>query len=164
MKLWLLLVALTVFRLAIAACIPLAPDEAYYWVWSHALAPGYPDHPPMVALWIRLGTMLAGPWRAAVALRREVAPILNQRQGIAWGAVGIVYLLLVLWGPTHALRTWWGILLVGGLIAAGVYVLRRQTLLEFPGYTADNMSKMRETYQALNIPRDNLRHGWVARG
>jgi 4-amino-4-deoxy-L-arabinose transferase-like glycosyltransferase len=59
-KLWWLLVALTVFRLAIAACIPLAPDEAYYWVWSHALAPGYPDHPPMVALWIRLGTLIAG--------------------------------------------------------------------------------------------------------
>jgi len=36
-----------------------------------------------------------------------------------------------------------------------------KTLLEFPGYTADNMTKMRETYQALNIPRDNLRHGWT---
>ena len=59
-KLWWLLVALTVLRLAIAANVPLAPDEAYYWVWSHALAPGYPDHPPMVALWIRLGTLIAG--------------------------------------------------------------------------------------------------------
>jgi hypothetical protein len=36
-----------------------------------------------------------------------------------------------------------------------------KTLLEFPGYTTDNISKMRETYQAMNIPRDNLRHGWV---
>ncbi len=39
---------------------PLAPDEAYYWVWSRALAAGYLDHPPMVALWIRAGTALAG--------------------------------------------------------------------------------------------------------
>jgi len=38
-------------RLVVAASIPLVPDEAYYWVWSRALAPGYPDHPPMVALW-----------------------------------------------------------------------------------------------------------------
>jgi 4-amino-4-deoxy-L-arabinose transferase-like glycosyltransferase len=54
------LVALTLLRLAVAANTPLAPDEVYYWVWSRALAPGYPDHPPMVALWVRLGTALAG--------------------------------------------------------------------------------------------------------
>ncbi len=54
------LAALTLLRLAVAAGTPLAPDEAYYWVWSRALAPGYPDHPPMVALWVRLGTALAG--------------------------------------------------------------------------------------------------------
>ena len=40
--------------------MPLSADESYYWVWSHALAPGYLDHPPMVALWIRAGTWLAG--------------------------------------------------------------------------------------------------------
>jgi len=55
-----LLAALTVIRLAVAATAPLAPDETYYWVWSHALAFGYLDHPPMVALWIRAGTILAG--------------------------------------------------------------------------------------------------------
>jgi 4-amino-4-deoxy-L-arabinose transferase-like glycosyltransferase len=54
------LAALTVLRLAVAASVPLVPDEAYYWVWSRALAAGYPDHPPMVAVWIRLGTLLAG--------------------------------------------------------------------------------------------------------
>ena len=54
------LIALTLLRLTVAAAVPLAPDEAYYWVWSHALAPGYPDHPPMVALWIRIGTSIAG--------------------------------------------------------------------------------------------------------
>lgn len=62
------LVALTLLRLAVAATVPLAPDEAYYWVWSRALAPGYPDHPPMVALWIRLGTLLAGDGALGVRL------------------------------------------------------------------------------------------------
>jgi 4-amino-4-deoxy-L-arabinose transferase-like glycosyltransferase len=55
------LTALTVVRLMAAAAIPLSPDEAYYRVWSRALAAGYLDHPPMVALWIRLGTIFAGP-------------------------------------------------------------------------------------------------------
>ncbi|HEX3995469.1 MAG TPA: glycosyltransferase family 39 protein [Acetobacteraceae bacterium] len=54
------LAVVTLIRLAVAATAPLAPDETYYWVWSHALAFGYLDHPPMVALWIRAGTMLAG--------------------------------------------------------------------------------------------------------
>ncbi len=56
----LLLLALTAIRLAVAAATPISADEAYYWVWSHGLQAGYLDHPPMVALWIRAGTLLAG--------------------------------------------------------------------------------------------------------
>jgi 4-amino-4-deoxy-L-arabinose transferase-like glycosyltransferase len=63
-----LVVALTAIRLGVAAVTPLAPDETYYWVWSQALAPGYLDHPPMVALWIRAGTALAGPTALGVRL------------------------------------------------------------------------------------------------
>ena len=47
-------------RLVAAAWTPLTFDEAYYWMWSKALAGGYYDHPPMVAIVIRLGTMIAG--------------------------------------------------------------------------------------------------------
>jgi 4-amino-4-deoxy-L-arabinose transferase-like glycosyltransferase len=62
------LLALTVLRLAIAAAMPLSPDEAYYWVWSRALAPGYLDHPPMVALWVRAGTAIAGDTALGIRL------------------------------------------------------------------------------------------------
>jgi 4-amino-4-deoxy-L-arabinose transferase-like glycosyltransferase len=62
------MVALTAIRLLVAASVPLAPDEAYYWVWSRALAPGYFDHPPMVALWIRAGTSLVGETALGVRL------------------------------------------------------------------------------------------------
>jgi 4-amino-4-deoxy-L-arabinose transferase-like glycosyltransferase len=54
------LLAVTALRLVVAALIPLAPDEAYYWVWSRTLQGGYLDHPPMIALFIRAGTMVAG--------------------------------------------------------------------------------------------------------
>jgi hypothetical protein len=76
--------------------------------------------------------VLAGPTSLATRARRELAPVLNEHQGIVWGVLGFVYLLLVLWGGTHALRVWWGILLLGGLLALGVVALRRQTLREFP--------------------------------
>ena len=52
--------ALTAIRLVVAALAPLAPDETYYWIWSRALAPGYLDHPPMVAVWIKAGTSIFG--------------------------------------------------------------------------------------------------------
>ncbi|GAN55100.1 glycosyltransferase family 39 protein [Tanticharoenia sakaeratensis] len=65
--LWPLLLALTLVRLGVAAVLPLTPDEAYYWIWSRIPQAGYPDHPPMVALWIRAGTALCG--RTALGVR-----------------------------------------------------------------------------------------------
>jgi hypothetical protein len=79
-----------------------------------------------------LGAVLAGPSRVAVATRGRLAPILNERADLTWGGAAFGFLLLVLWGGTHALRTWWGILLLGGLLALGIVALRRQTLREFP--------------------------------
>ena len=38
--------------------MPLINDEAYYWAWSRQLDWGYFDHPPMVALWIKMGFAL----------------------------------------------------------------------------------------------------------
>jgi 4-amino-4-deoxy-L-arabinose transferase-like glycosyltransferase len=55
----------------------MAPDEAYYWVWSKALAAGYLDHPPMVALWIRLGTTIAGDGNLGVRLLAPFAAALG---------------------------------------------------------------------------------------
>ena len=78
-----------------------------------------------------LGAVLAGPHAAAIAVRRRIAPVLNDRPAIAWSSVAVVFLVLLAWGPTHALRTLWGIALLGALIAAGVVALRHQTLREF---------------------------------
>jgi len=66
------LAVLTAVRLALAAVLPLAPDEAYCWIWSRALAPGYFDHPPVVALWIRASTALFGDGAFGV---RALGPI-----------------------------------------------------------------------------------------
>ena len=60
--------ALVALRLVCAALTPLTFDEAYYWTWSEHLAGGYYDHPPMVALVIRLGTMIAGDTEFGVRL------------------------------------------------------------------------------------------------
>ncbi len=46
---------LLVFKIILNMFIPLAPDEAYYWVWSHYPAWSYYDHPGMVAWLFWLG-------------------------------------------------------------------------------------------------------------
>ena len=63
-----LIVALTALRLITAARAGLVPDEAYYWLWSQHPAPGYYDHPPMVAWWIGASTTLLGHSAFAVRL------------------------------------------------------------------------------------------------
>ena len=79
------LAALTLVRLLVAAAAPLSPDEAYYWLWSRALAPGYLDHPPMVALWMRLGTELAGPGSLGVRLLAPLSALAGAPGGARAG-------------------------------------------------------------------------------
>jgi len=62
------ILALVALRLVAAAWTPLTFDEAYYWMWSKHLAGGYYDHPPAVAVVIRLGTMVAGDTELGVRL------------------------------------------------------------------------------------------------
>ncbi|MCJ8211625.1 glycosyltransferase family 39 protein [Mucilaginibacter sp. RS28] len=52
---WLFLLGWTVLNLLQAATLGLHSDEAYYWVYSRFLDWGYFDHPPMVAVFIRIG-------------------------------------------------------------------------------------------------------------
>jgi 4-amino-4-deoxy-L-arabinose transferase-like glycosyltransferase len=59
---------LVALRLVAAAFTPITFDEAYYWMWSKHLAGGYYDHPPMVAVVIRLGTLIAGDTEFGVRL------------------------------------------------------------------------------------------------
>lgn len=50
----------TLIRTLAAGAIPLLDDEAHYWVWARHLMWGYPDHPPMIAGLVALGTRLLG--------------------------------------------------------------------------------------------------------
>ena len=77
-----------------------------------------------------LGALLAGPSGVAGRVRGAIRPTLRDRPAVAWAALAVAYLLLVAWGPVPALRTWWGVLFLGGLIALGFEAFRRLTVRE----------------------------------
>jgi len=81
-----LVVAASIIRLALAAFIPLLPDETYYWEWSRHIAAGYFDHPPAVALLIRSGTAIFGQTALGVRFGAILA-----------GAVASVALVVMSW-------------------------------------------------------------------
>ncbi len=74
---WALLAVLTLLRLVLAARLGVTPDEAYYWTWSQHLQPGYLDHPPMIAAWIRIGTYLCGQNALGIRLLGPVSAFLG---------------------------------------------------------------------------------------
>jgi hypothetical protein len=78
-----------------------------------------------------LGVWLSGPSRSATAVRRDLAPF-AVRPDIAFGTVAVLYLLVLLWGPTAQTHRWPFVLTAALLLALGVEVLRRQILREHP--------------------------------
>jgi hypothetical protein len=83
-----------------------------------------------------IGAWLAGPTRWAVGARRRLAPVFEDQPWAVYGAVAVLFLLVLAWGPTRATREWWGILLLGGLLFFGVAMLHRETVREFPASKA----------------------------
>ncbi|MFL5738927.1 MAG: ArnT family glycosyltransferase [Flavisolibacter sp.] len=67
-----------VFKCILAFSIELGNDEAYYWLYSQYWQWNYFDHPPMVALWIRIftGNLLLDSIEGFVRLGSIVGSIL----------------------------------------------------------------------------------------
>ena len=63
-----LALAMVLLHLAYLKVFPLLPEEAYYWNYAARPAPGYLDHPPMVAWLIAAAEALAGHGEAVVRL------------------------------------------------------------------------------------------------
>lgn len=86
----------------------------------------------IIGLGVVFAAWLAGPSRAATAVRRVSAPALQQRPDAVGIGVGVALVLLIAWAPVPALRRPWFILLLIVLVIGGVIALRRQTEREFP--------------------------------
>ncbi|HXD85081.1 MAG TPA: glycosyltransferase family 39 protein [Urbifossiella sp.] len=70
-----LLAALAPIYLILAAVLPPADDELYYWCWSQRLQLSYYDHPPMTAYMIRAATFCFGDTLFAIRLPAVVSTL-----------------------------------------------------------------------------------------
>jgi hypothetical protein len=78
------------------------------------------------------GAWLAGPTAWAVGLRRAAAPYLSQ-PALAYGVfAAVLFVVIVWWSPTPAMRNPVTAILLAGLLALGFEALRRKTEREFP--------------------------------
>jgi hypothetical protein len=81
---------------------------------------------------VLLATVVAGPNRPAVAVRRWLAPSFRHHPIVVWAAALAVFLILLAWGPTAGDRRLLGVVLLAATTAVAIEALRRQTLREFP--------------------------------
>ena len=119
-RIW--LIALPV-KLLVAILVPLANDEAYYWVWSHHPQLSYFDHPPMIAWLFWLGQPFES-WLAASRVPgvilghltllvwiQMLRPHLDEKRLCWWLAIALVSPLLglgsIVMTPDVPLMFWW---------------------------------------------------------
>jgi hypothetical protein len=81
---------------------------------------------------VLLATVLAGPSRPAIAIRRWLAPSFRHHPVVVWATAVAVFLILIAWGPTAGNRGLLGLALLAVTTAIAIEALRRQTLREFP--------------------------------
>lgn len=104
---WYFLLFWTAFNIIQAYTLELHPDEAYYWIYSRLLDWGYYDHPPMVAIFIRLGDAL---FHNELGLRLMT---------ILASSTSIYLLWLIL--KRYAVETRWFLLVVPSLLILHIY-------------------------------------------
>jgi hypothetical protein len=81
---------------------------------------------------VLLATLLAGPSRPAVAVRRWLAPAFRHHPIVVWATGLAVFLILLAFGPTVGNRHLLGVAIVAAMTAIAIEALRRKTLREFP--------------------------------
>ncbi len=90
------------------------------------------------------GGWVGGPMRAAVAVRRTLAPPLHEYPVAAYVVALLLALLVLLWQPFNFGRSLASAVALLIVTIAGLWALRRETAREFPGAsTADLASRMR---------------------
>ena len=87
----------------------------------------------VVGVMMIVAGLLGGPAKASKSVRRWLAPVLNGYPEASYVGVALLVLLFLIWAPIPAASRASFIIIFIVLIFLGLYMLRRETLREFPG-------------------------------
>ncbi len=87
---------------------------------------------------IVLAAWIAGPRPAPTSVRRTMSPLLARRI-VAYIALAVIFLLILVWSPTEGTRRLIPALIMLALFVAGMETLRAQTVREFPDETWEGL-------------------------
>src|SRR5947209_7053475 len=103
---------------------------------------------------------LAGPSTWAGNVRRTLAGPMAERPLYVWSTVAVILLALIVWEPIRAFRNPFGLLLIVGLVVAGVELLRRQIAREHPDARAGDVEEWaRRSGERLRAAFERARRG-----
>jgi len=104
--------------------------------------------PLIIAAWF------AGPAPPFRATRRAIAPSLREHPAGWYLSALAVMLLVFIWNPIHATGTPTGIIVFTLLALFGMFVLRRDTVKEFPdAQLGDGTQRIRARFEAMRTQR-----------
>jgi hypothetical protein len=104
---WYFLLAWTILNAVQAYTLEIHADEAYYWLYSRFLDWGYYDHPPMVAIFVRIGDSI-------------VHSEFGVRFMTVLSSTASLYILWVI-VKKYAVEAKWFILVVSGIFIFHIY-------------------------------------------
>ena len=97
----------------------------------------------------------AGPARVTRSARQAMAPFLRDHPAETYGITLTIMALIFIWQPIHATGTPAGIIVFTLLALVATYVLRRQTMEEFPDARhGATMARLRAQVQRLRTRRE----------
>ena len=87
----------------------------------------------VIGVMLIIAGLLGGPAKASKSVRQWFAPVLNGYPEASYVGVGLLVLLFLIWSPIPAASRASFIIIFIILVFLGLYMLRRETLREFPG-------------------------------
>jgi hypothetical protein len=86
----------------------------------------------LFGLFVVLGAWLVGPGRRAIAVRRFSAYALRERAGYTRAGLGVLILLLIIWGPVPWTQRIWTVVVFTVIAFLWLERIRHRTVEEFP--------------------------------
>jgi hypothetical protein len=118
---------------ALVTDLSLQPAADAAWEIESTLLEQLATQVIVIGVMLIIAGLLGGPAKASKAVRGWFAPVLNGYPEASYVGVALLVLLFLIWSPIPAASRASFIIIFIILVFLGLYMLRRETLREFPG-------------------------------